>query len=440
MSQSTLTRRQFLGRTTLTTLALTAPSIVPSTVLGRGAEPAPSNKINFALIGAGSMGRGDTAQMLYTGQTRLRALCDVDATQSDAAWRGLTKYYQDKGLAGQHREIRIYKDYREVLARKDIDAVVIATPDHWHALPAIAAARAGKDIYCEKPLSLTIREARAMVNAVRQNKRVFQTGSQQRSSSVFRRAAEMVLNGYLGHVHTIYVRVGGTSKPCDLGSQPVPEGLDWDMWLGQAPIRGFNSQIHPRKWRAYREYSGGTLTDWGAHHFDIVQWALGMDNSGPVEVTPPGPGQPLLCVRYANGTRAYHVNGPGAASVKWPGPPPPDGNVITFVGEKGWIEVDRQHIKLVPEALEDVTLKPSDRALTRSPGHHNDFVQCIRSRKLPICDVEIGCRSITVCHLANIAYWTNSTVRWDAAKEEIIGNPLASKWLQREQRAPYKIT
>lgn len=439
MNSTSLSRRDFLRQTTWLAAAAAAPVIVPSSILGRGAEPAPSARINFALIGAGNMGRGDMGAMLNTGQTQLRAICDVDRKQREQALQGIAKWHKDKGYEAQFKEVKLYNDFREVIARKDIDAVVIATPDHWHALPAIEAARAGKDIYCEKPLSLTIREGRAIVDAVRKNKRVFQTGSQQRSSTVFRRAAEMVLNGYLGKVHTIYVKVGGTSAPCTLPEEPVPDGLDWDMWLGQAPKRGFNKQIHPRTWRAFREYSGGTLTDWGAHHFDIVQWALGMDGSGPVEVTPPGQGQHLLCVRYANGTRAYHAHGPGVDTIKWPAPPP-KGNFIVFIGEKGWIEVDREHIKMVPEELEDVALKSSDKTLTRSSGHHKNFVDCIRSREKPIADVEIGHRSISVCHLANMAYWTNTTVRWDAAREEVIGNPEAAKWLQREQRSPWKIT
>jgi predicted dehydrogenase len=386
------------------------------------------------------MGNADAVQFRNTGRTQILAVCDVDRPQREQRCKEYERWYADEARAGQFKGVAAYNDFRELLAREDIDAVLVATPDHWHALPAIAAARAGKDIYGEKPLSLTIREARAMVDAVRENNRVFQTGSQQRSDARFRRACELVRNGFLGKIQSVYVRVGGPSRPCDLPDQPVPEGLDWNRWLGPAPERGFHSQIHPRTWRAWREYSGGGVTDWGAHHFDIVQWALGMDDSGPVEVIPPDDkDHPLLGLRYANGTMVYHVWGPGANKVPWPSPPQGSNNGITFVGENGWVEVDRQHLRCEPEDLLNELVEDLPQPLQRSPGHHRNFLDCVQSRSRPICDVEIGARSVTVCHLANIAYWTKQSFGWDPVKEEILGNAEAAQWLDRERRAPWTI-
>jgi len=420
-----MNRRQFIKQATLYAF----PLLLPARVLGRGGALAPNSKIVMGTIGCGNQGGSDTAHFINTGQVEFTAFCDPDRARRE---KFKAKYSATGGA-------QAYNDFRELLARPDLDAVVIATPDHWHALTAIVAARAGKDIYCEKPLSLTIREARAMVTAVRQNHRVLQTGSQQRSHGEFRHACEIVRNGLLGKVHTVFVRVGAPSRECDLPPEPVPAGVDWNLWLGPAPWRPFNGHIHPG-WRSWRDYAGGGTTDWGAHHFDIVQWAFGMDASGPIEVLPPdGKERPCLALRYANGTLVYHAQGDGVPLLRWPAPPQGDGNGITFVGDRGWLEVDRSHLRTSPAHLARWQPGPNDIRLQRTAGHHLNLLECLRTRQRPICDVEIGCRSVTVCHLANLGHWLQQPIRWDPAAEQILGNPDAALWLDRPKREPWTL-
>jgi hypothetical protein len=363
--------------------------------------------------------------------TQVVAVCDVDTTRREHNRKKVEEFYTikaDKNFKG----CTAYKDFRELIARKDIDAVVIATPDHWHAYIAVEACKAGKDIYCEKPLSLTIHQARAMVQAARKHDRVFQTGSMQRSSKEFRKACELVRNGRLGKIKQVIVDVGGPSRPCDLPEEPMEAGLDWDMWLGPAPLRGYNSILSPRgvhqnfpDWRNYREYSGGMMTDWGAHHFDIAQWGLGMDDSGPVEIIPPANPKSGRGVKYiyANGVEMIHGDSGG----------------VLFIGTEGKILVNRGKFEATPAKLGEDPLPDNAIRLYNSYSHGKDFLDCMRSRKKPICDVEIGCRSVTVCHLGNIAYWTGKRLRWDPVKEVFIGDDEANKWLDREIRGPWKV-
>lgn len=426
--RSQVTRRQFLKLTS--TSALTAPFLF-SAVSGYGAEKGPNDQITVGVIGTGTQGRGLMQNFLGQPNTKVVAVCDVDSTRRLHHQKMVDDFYTAK--AGKEvKGCAEYKDFRELLARKDIDAVVIATPDHWHAYIAIAACDAGKDIYCEKPLSLTVRQARAMVNAARKNDRVFQTGSMQRSSSEFRKACELVRNGRLGKIKQVIVDIGGPSRPCDLPEETMEKGLDWDFWLGPAAERPYNSILSPRgvhthfpDWRNYREYSGGMMTDWGAHHFDIAQWGLGMDDSGPVEIIPPQDPKAGRGVRfiYANGVEMIHGDSGG----------------VLFIGTEGKILVNRGKFEATPAALAEEPLPANAIRLYNSYSHTKDFLDCMRSRKKPICDVEIGCRSVSVCHLGNIAYWTGKRLKWDPAKEEIIGDPDASKWLDRAVRGPWKV-
>lgn len=428
-----VSRREFIKRAT--TAAVAAPYVISASAIGGEARPAPSNRIAMACIGIGNMGSGNLQSFLGHGDVQMVAVCDVDRRKREQARSRVDSHYAAARSSGTYKGCLEFADFRELAARDDIDAVMIAVPDHWHALISIECAKHGKDIYCEKPLSLTIREARAMVNAVRRYGRVFQTGSQQRSDGNFRFACELVRNGRIGKVKAVYVNVGGPSSDLIFPEQPVPEGFDWNMWLGPAPWRPYNAEAcsgdYGGGWRRVRDFSGGGMTDWGAHHFDIAQWGLGMDESGPVEIIPPdGKEYRCLTYKYANGVVMYHTgHAEGHGNV----------NGVLFVGTDGKVEVNRGYLKTWPEELAKQPIGPNEINLYKSPGHHADFLQCVKSRKRPICDVEIGCRSVTVCHLGNIAYWIKRKIRWDPVKEEIIGDEGASRWLDRPKRAPWRL-
>jgi predicted dehydrogenase len=405
------------------------PFILPSSVWS--AEVQPSNRLTMGFVGVGTQGRGLLDGFLGNKQTQVLAICDVDTTRREHSKKTVEDRYA-KQTDTDYKGCTEYKDFRDLIARKDIDAVCIATPDHWHAFIAIAAAKAKKDIYCEKPLSLTIHEARAMVNATRENDRVFQTGSMQRSSSEFLKACELVRNGRIGKVQQVLVDVGPSSVWCDLPKEEMEPGLDWDMWLGPSPERPYNSVLSPRgvhkhfpDWRNYREYSGGMMTDWGAHHFDIAQWGLGMDESGPVEIIPPDDPKATKGLRYiyANGVEVVHDGGGG----------------VTFIGTSGKIFVNRGKFKAEPESIAQDPIPDDGIHLYKSTNHLQDFLSCVRSRKKPICDVEIGCRSVTVCHLGNLAYWNHRRLKWDPAKEQFIDDPEANFWLDRRKRGIWKV-
>lgn len=423
-----ITRREFVRGAAALPLALTGIASV------RGAQRTPANdRLALGFIGMGTMNRGHLGNFLGQKDVQVVAVCDVDTHRRENAQKTADKRYADEQKSGAYKGCAAYKDFRDLLARKDVDAVVIATPDHWHTIIAMEACKAGKDVYCEKPLTLTIREAKSLIDCVRKYDRVFQVGSQQRSDREFRVACELVRSGKIGKLKTVYVNVGGPSKWCDLPEEALEEGLDWDLWLGPAPKRAYNSVLSPRgvhthfpNWRNYREYSGGMMTDWGAHHFDIAQWGLGMDQSGPIEIIPPQDPKADKGVRYvyANGVEVVH-------SGKARG--------VLFVGTDGEVNVDRGFLATKPDGLKDLKLGDGDVQLYKSPGHQRDWLQCIRSRKRPICDVEVGARSVTVCHLGNLAYWNHRTLRWDPKEWQFQGDAEANQWLDRERRGPWQL-
>ncbi|MCC6698126.1 MAG: Gfo/Idh/MocA family oxidoreductase [Candidatus Hydrogenedentes bacterium] len=436
VARGTLNRRQFLKRGAAgTAAALALPNIIPATALGaEGATPA-SDRISIGLIGMGKMMGGHVGTLLGRSDCQIVAVCDVEAGRLETYKQRVNEFYAQKEGAGSFKGCEAYGDYRELLARADIDAVLIATPEHWHALQVVDAAKAGKDIYCEKPLSHTIHEARAMVNAVRRYGRVFQTGSQQRSSREFRVACELVRNGRIGTVQTIHVNVGGPPTDCYLPAEPTPEGLNWDMWLGPAPYRPYHSDIAPPvtfggwpNWREYRDYSGGMMCDWGAHHFDIAQWGLGMDGSGPVEIYAPGTGgYDLLTYKYANGVVMHHGGGSGGRAG------------VEFIGSEGRVMVNRGYIETDPGTILDTPILPDDIHLYHSDNHHDDWFKCMRTRNKPICDVEVGCSSITVCHLGNTAYRLKRPLKWDPAAEQYVDDEEANRTLSRPMRSPWTL-
>jgi predicted dehydrogenase len=427
--------------------AAAAPYVITSSALGAGDRPPASERLTLCHIGIGNQGSGHFGAMLGNGAVQILAVCDVKETVRDSCQKRVDERYAAESAAGTYKGCAAYNDFRDVMARGDVDAVIIAVPDHWHALVAIAAAKSGKDIYCEKPMALTIRQARAMVSAVRRYGRVFQTGSQQRSSPEFHKACELVRNGRIGNVKEVFANIGGPSTEKQFPEEPVPAGFDWDMWLGPAPWNPFNSErcsgSYSDGWRLVRDYSGGMMTDWGAHHFDIGQWGLGMDTSGPVEAVPPDAGEfPTLTYKYANGVLMHHFwSADGQAQNQYKLPEGKRGvNGVLFVGDSGWVEVNRGYFACYPEAIGDKPIGPNEIHLYKSPGHHQDWLNCVKTRQRPICDVETGCRSVSVCHLGNIAYWLGRRIRWDPVKEEILGDEEAARWLDRPMRAPWRLT
>jgi predicted dehydrogenase len=422
-------RRTFLQGTLASAAAW--PFVAHAVTADEEKKAPASERLTLGFIGMGTQNRGHLGYFLGQKDVQVLAVCDVDTTRRENAQKTVEKRYGE-GKKGTYKGCAAYNDFRELLARKDIDAVVIATPDHWHTIPAIEACKAGKDIYCEKPLTLTIHEAKLLIDAVRKYNRVFQTGSQQRSEGGFRLACELVRSGRIGKLQRVKVDVGDPSRWCDLPEEKMEPGLDWDRWLGPAPKRPYNSILSPRgvhnnfpDWRNYREYSGGMMTDWGAHHFDIAQWGLGMDESGPVEIIPPEDPKAKRGVRYlyANGVEVIHG---------------PSGGVL-FLGSDGAILVNRGKLLSLPEGVIKEKLGEKDVHLYKSPGHQRDWLNCVRSRKKPICDVEIGARSVTVCHLGNLAYWNHARLRWDPKAWQFVGDTGDPKWLDRERRDPWQL-
>ncbi len=391
-------------------------------------KPLPSEQIGLGLIGVGNMGGAHLSGLVHNRDFQILAICDVHRERRENARQAVVEAYAAERADGTFKGCETYNEYERLLERPDIDAVLIAVPDHWHALIAIAACRAGKDVYCEKPLSLTIREAEQMVAAARRYGRVFQTGSQQRSESNFRLACELVRSGRIGELKTVNVGVGGPSKEAYLPAEPIPDGFDWDRWLGPTPVHPYNAERcsgnYGGGWRLIRDYSGGMMTDWGAHHFDIAQWGMGMDGNGPVEIIPPNLAEKgTLTYRYASGVIVYH----GGA------------NGVLFTGTEGKIEVNRGYFRTWPEKIGQAPLGPNDVHLYESPGQLQDWVNCIRARRRPICDVEIGASSVTVCHLGNIAWWLGRTLHWDPQKRKLLNDEAAARWLDRPKRAPYRL-
>ncbi len=425
---TTYTRRSFLHKTAI--LGIAAPVVVPARVLGGRGYTGPGDQVGIGYIGVGRRARG---LMNLPRAARIVAVCDVDLRKAKAM--------------AKKRNCRAYQDYRKMLEAKDIDAVIISTPDHWHALPSIHACQADKDVYCEKPLSLTIREGRLMVEAARKYDRVFQTGSQQRSMKQNRIACELIRNGRIGKVHTVIGHNYPSPWELKFPGQPLPPELNWDMWCGQTDPVPFHRDIYVSRanpgWISCRTYSGGEMTGWGAHGLDQVQWALGMDDSGPVEVWTEGGkfdppvytapesrsrgnqlcSKPKVCFRYANGVVLRLENGPPGGAI--------------FIGTKGKITISRGRFTVDPPELAEEPLGPGAIRLPVSDDHMLNWIACIKSRKRPVADVEIGHRSCTVCHLGNIARWIGRPLKWDPKKERFVGDPQADSYLDRPKRKPY---
>jgi len=406
--------------------------IVPRFVLGGKGYTPPSDLISIGFIGTGKQAFGLKGSFQDTNEVKIIAASDVYGSKLQQFAAEVNQYYATKSAQSQYTGCAMHADFRDLLSRKDIDAVVIAVPDHWHSVIAILAARAGKDIYCEKPLSLTIKEGRAMVTEARKHKRVFQTGSMQRSWPEFRQAVELVRNGYIGDIQTIKVNVGGPPVPYDLPAEPIPADLNWDFWLGPNAPQVYNHNLAPglkddfwAKWRYYKEFGGGYVTDWGAHMFDIAQWGLDMDGSGPIMVTPPDKDHQFLTYQYANGITMTHE--------------PIDGDYgVHFIGTKGEVHVVRGKLETTPEGLKDQVIGPNEKHVYLSENHYKDFLQAIRNRTKPIADVGIGHRTATVCNIGNIAYELKRPLKWNPKKEEF-DDAEANKLRGREMRKEWVV-
>ena len=408
------------------------PYIVSSSALGNAGYVAANDRIVMGFIGMGNQGTahmgwrgGDVPNLNWvepggfmgSSEVQVVAVCDIDARWRNRARDIVNKYYGNKDCA-------TYKDFRELLVREDIDAVVTATPSHWNAIVDITAAKAGKDIYCEKPMSLTIAEARAMAHAVGRYGRIFQIGTQQRSDRNFRFACELVRNGYIGEVKTVTVGVGGPAGPCNLPAEPVPDYLNWDMWLGPALWRPYHPGLLRHGWMGYWDYGGGEMTNWGPHHFDIAQWGLGMDDSGPVEIIPPdGKDYKVLTYKYANGVTMTRDNANG----------------VLFTGTEGKVEVNRGYLRTWPGSLARQKIGSNEIHLYESKSHQANFLSCIRTRRKPASDAETGCRSTTVCHLGNLAYRLKRPLKWDPDNERFIGDEQANRMLSRPMRSGWHL-
>lgn len=426
-------RRTFLKTSAV---AVAAPTIVPSSIFAKPNRPAPSDRVTVGLIGCGDLGRRHHLQGTILKHPRLEvaAVCDVDRNHRDEA----AKFCYD----ARKTRVAVYKDFRDLADRKDLNAVFVVTPDHWHALASTYAMETGKDVYCEKPLTLTIEEGRKMVQAARRYGTVFQTGSMQRSGWEFWRAAMLAQQGHIGKIVKIDTYIGSIDAGSWQPAQTPPPNLDWNMWLGPAPYADYFPARCHYQFRWFSDYSGGKMTDWGAHHNDFAQWALAMDNSGPVKVRgkgvfhPEGPhdvaGHFDVVYTYANGAEVHcHSDGKD-----------PHGNGALVTGTDGWIwvsrgELDSSKKELLKIDLKDQETRPREKGYWHT--HYNDWLDCIVSRKRPICDVEIGHRSATVCHLGNIALKLDRELNWDPVHEQFVDDSEANLHVRKPMRAPWHL-
>jgi len=428
-------RRSFLKNSAVVSVGtLVLPQIIPSTALGMGGRLAPSNRLVMGAIGTGSQGRSNMRDFLKLNkEVQFVALCDVDANNLQKA-----KELADAAYA--NNDCRTYGDFREFLEKEKLDAVAIALPDHWHGIIYTSAVEKKVHVYGEKPICRTIRDGQTIVKAVQKNKITWQTGSWQRSRPNFHRGAELAINGRIGKIH--HIEVGLPNGNRGIGTPPVqdvPKELNWDMWLGPAPKVAYRGVSH-WNWRWILEYSGGQLTDWAGHHIDIANWGAGLEHTGPVEIVGEGvyPREGIYNVpveydfncKYANGIEMRVCNECRLEK----------GSGTTWYGDKGWIHVNRGETLYAsdPKILEEV-IGENEIHLIKSENHWQNFVDCVRSGEKTIAPIEVAYRAISVALLGEIAMQTGQKIQWDPEKEEIIGNPMAARLLDRPYRAPWQL-
>jgi len=445
------TRRDFLKAGAAAAAAVALPTIVPSSVFG---AKAPSNRINMGCIGLGGMGTANMRAFLNNPEVQVLAVCDPVRASNEYGhwyrhgWNGpwlgresgrqiVNDHYSKQTRSGTYKDCASFIDFREIVSRSDIDAVTVVTPDHWHAVISIAAANTGKHIYCEKPLTLTIDEGKAMVQAVRRNGVILQTGSHERSKPRTRLMCELVRNGYIGQLKQIEVRVGPNHRKAPEGASqpsPVPDWLDYNMWLGPAPWAAYHKDRCLYKFRFITDYSGGNLTNFGAHSIDMGQWGNGTDYTGPVEVEDLGsefPKDGLFDVATKVHFRARYAN--GVEMICKTGHPT---TFVRFHGTEGWIA---NNGRCQPGDLYRRNIGPHELRLYHSNDHHRNFIDCIKTGKDPAAPVEIGHRSATICHVGNIAMRLKKKLQWDPHKEEFVNDDEANRMLSKPMRAPWRL-
>jgi predicted dehydrogenase len=450
-----ISRRSFLRSAAMSAGAVIAPNILTGCATTGYARPrkSPNERVNLALIGCGGQGRDDMRGFMSDERVQVVAVCDVNKFSKDGYWgkspggRDVAqkmvedRYGADK-RSGSYKGCDTYANYRDVLARDDVDVVLIALPDHWHALPVVEAARAGKDIYSEKPLSLTISDGRIMSDTVRKNGVIFQTGSQQRSDRRFRKACELVRNGYIGDLKRVLCGLpAGTPDYSKHGSdteeRPVPDGFDFETWLGPAPRSPYSRARVHANWRWVLDYSGGQLTDWGGHHPDIAQWGMDTEDTGPIAIR-------NAKATYANHpvydtATQYHFECEYANGVELiVGSDVRSG--VTFEGTEGSVWVNRGAIESTPKKLVDATIKENEIHLYESRNHVRNLIDCVYSREETIAPIETAHRSITIAHLGNIAMKLGRDLKWDPKRERIVGDREADTMLSRPYRGPWSLT
>ena len=448
-------RRQFLTASAWSAVPLLLPS------RAWPADTAPSNRITMGFIGLGTQGRGLLGGFLGDRSVQVVAVCDVDTKRREAAKQSVEGAYGQNKPEGW-KGCAAYNNYAELIARTDIDAVCIATPDHWHAIITVAALKAGKDVYCEKPLTHNIHEAIVVMETAKAAGRILQTGSMQRSMGEFRVACELALNGVLGKISHVHVNFSGPARPNDLPEEAMEPGLDWDRWLGPAPLAKYNSALAPRgvhghypAWREYSEYGGGGMTDFGAHHLDIAHWGLGMDGSGPVGAMPPPgareafaakkPGELRGCeLAYAGGVTVKQVHGYGVEFFGSDGDVKVDRGrfeltlggktVAKKSGDADRVSVESQYMKAEKDLLAGAKVR-----LHRSTNHLSDFLDSVRTRRQPVASETAGGSTAIACHLMAIACRTAQAFTWDPVKRQFAGGNMDVKELSREYRDGYKL-
>ncbi len=462
-SADRLTRRDFVRRATVASLAAAVfPTIIPGSALGKNGAIAPSNRITLGVIGCGPQGRGDLGGFLNEADCQVLAVCDVKKDQIELGRQAVNQKYGNDACQTHH-------DFRELVARKDIDACLIATPDHWHVLTALAAVNSGKDIYLEKPLAITLAEGQALRKAVRQRQRVFQFGTQQRSSRNFWRACQLVRGGHIGKLQQINVWAPGSTPGGSLKTTSPPAGLDYDLWLGQAPMTPYTENrctdaSNLKTWWFISDYTLGFISGWGVHPLDIALWGGGDLLGGRVEVSGRGTFRNTegacdtatvweVDYAFSSGLKLNFVGVPNGGNQSQPTGDPfmhqkewqqryrrIDSHGTAFEGSSGWVHIDRTGINLQPEDLIDVPPKEYRGGLTSSPGHVRNFLDCIKSRADTVCPIEAAVAADTLCHLADIAIRLGRKLKFDFATEQFIGDEAANQRLKlRPMRTPWQI-